>query len=178
MTNNREDFKKQIAKTKEKVNEAVANWTEDQLQEHMAKVASIYQNHKNANKLGDFEWDSENVYFWSTYDDNPAKLPERQALGWGFATREDAKRAGLTDSLVSETTADGETCVEMSHKSHRAVLLKIPRELYEMNKKVRERVKQNRPVFDSEGNSVDISSTNTDDKNTVIRRKEQTIELK
>lgn len=157
---------------------AMANLTEEQLLEHMAKVEHIYRQSKLPNKLGNFDWDTEYDYYWNTYEDNgdAEKLQRRLSLGWCFATREDAVKSGLSSKNLSDQTLDGESCVEMSHKSSRAVLLKIPKSLRELNRKVKQRVQQNSTLIDVDGNM----STKTEKivGNTVVEHvKEHTIKL-
>ncbi len=171
----KEEFKKLVKEKKEQLKEVVAKLSPSQLKAHYAKVEKLYKLRKTPSLLGDFSFDKENVYYWNTYDDNPRKLPERQALGWGFATREEARKAGLGNRLTDQTL-DGETCVEMSHQSHRAVLLKIPKELYDINREIKERIKQNRPVLDADGNL--FKSKTTEDLDRVVhRRTEQEVNL-
>lgn len=178
MTNKRQkEYQEQIKKKKEELSKTVSEWSEDDIQAHIERVANVYRNKTVANKLGNFSWDSANRYFWNTYDGNLEKLSNRLKMGWAFATREDAHRAGLTDEQLTEGSVEGETCVEMSHKNCKAVLLKIPNELYEMNEKVKERIKQNKPILDADGNDISLD-TSEDSQRVVSRRKESMIQLK
>lgn len=172
----RKKYKQEVAEKQAKLKTAAKDWSEEQLREHVEKISKIYASSKNAQKLGNFDWDTENVYYWSTYDGNARKLPVRRELGWGFATKEDAARAGLLDTTISRNEIDGESCVEMSHNSARAVLLKIPKEVYEVNQRIRERVKNNKPIFDADGNSLDVK-TSDDGHNIVGKRQESTVQL-
>lgn len=157
---------------------AMANLTEDQLLEHMAKVERIYRESKTPNKLGNFDWDTEYDYFWNTYSDNgdAEKLQRRLALGWSFATREDAQKSGLSSQNLSDQTLDGESCVEMSHKNSRAVLLKIPKSIRELNRKVKQRVKEKSALIDVDG-QVSTKTQKIVDGSVVEHIKEHTIKL-
>lgn len=156
----KQEYQKKVEETKKKLDKAISEWTEEDVQEHLIKAASIYHNQNYGRRLGNFSWDTENRYHWHVYDDfNNFKLSRRLKLGWTFARLEDAKRAGLTDESLSATTIDGETCVEMSHKNQRAVLLKIPRQLWEINQRAKQIARENRPLVDADGNPVQIKET-------------------
>lgn len=169
-----EQYKKDIKEKKQKIQKAISEMSDAELKEHMDRVANVYKTHKSPDLLGDLHSDPHNVYHWHTYeDDSGFKLKRRKDLGWGFATKEDAMRLGLLDERLSDRTIDGETCVEMSHKSHRAVLLKMPRELHTLNQKVKERVRANKYKFDVDGNEADVKESRGDSK--IVRKRNEGI---
>lgn len=173
-----EKFKQDVKERAAEIEKKVSDWTEEDMIKHMSMAADVYRDRKTGNRLGDFSFDPAHRYYWHVEDGNPDKLRFRRKLGWGFATRADAEKAGLIDDRVSDQTVDGHTCVEMSHKSDRAVLLKIPVELYNMNERVKERLKQNRPVLDSEGKEAGITKVHESDTKTVGKRVEQMLTMK
>lgn len=165
----REEFKAKVAHKKKKIKAL----SQDELQAHMDRVRDVYQTKHKADKLGNFDWDPTYKYHWNTYDDGDFsdKLTKRVELGWGYATLEDAKKSGLADEKVNNATIDGETCVEMSHKNCKAVLLKIHRDLYNLNTKIREDVEKERLSTDAQGHDVSVNKVDNG-QSTVVHHTE------
>jgi hypothetical protein len=161
------------------VKEKVSAMSDADIQAHIEKIEKIYRESALPNRLGNFEWDTENDYYWNTYDSSGdmTKLNRRLSLGWSFATREDAVKSGLASDLLKDVSSiDGETTVEMSHKSCRAVLLKIPKSINKLNKAIKERIRNNKQLLDSDGNVAQVSERYEGDKR-VEHIREKTISL-
>jgi hypothetical protein len=163
---------------KSKIRDKVKDWTPEQVKAHVDRVTKIYSTRRKGELLGNFDWDSENHYYWHTYTRDSQKLTDRLAMGYGFATKDDAVNSGLlNDSVSSVSTVDGETCVEMSHKSHRAVLLKIPKELYQLNEVTKYRARNNQASKSYDGQTVQKQEI-TKGNSTTVYLKEPTLEVK
>ena len=166
----RETYLKNFVKSKDKFQKEMSQWTDEELQEHASNLERFYRagSTMSSNTLGDFSHDPNYRYHWHTLDGNDTKMHVRQALGWTFATQEDALAAGISPDRLA-----GDSVVEMSHNSHRAVLLKIPRELDEFNRRAKEKISKNQKVLDSSGQAVSVTEVEEDKQNVVRNRREK-----
>jgi hypothetical protein len=166
MSKSRKQYLETFEENKNKFAKDVESWTDEELLEYKKVINGYYNDDLvKKHKLGDFSHDKENIYYWHTLvkgaDD---KLRRRTAIGWSHATIEDLEGSGLEGQTI-----DGSTAVTMSHGSTNAVLLKIPRKLYDLSQKFKEKARAKELLTDYKGNEVKQRTSINDSSIDVIR---------
>ena len=151
------DVKAAYKERKGKFEKSMDTWTPKELEEHKRRVESFYKTGTaSVNLLGDFSNDPTNVYYWHTVDKNHEnKLKRRRDLGWAVASRADIENAEIS---VSSKYGDirGETAVIANHGDVKAILLKIPRDLYNFNREMKRNISNKQTGLDIKGDRVAI----------------------
>lgn len=153
----KQEQKDQFQKAKDKFQKKMSEWSPEELQEHL-NALSFDALDREALYLGDFSWDPNNVYYWHTVERNSEiKLAKRFALGYRYATPEDASRAKISlPTKLSEV--DGSSIVIADHGDVKAILLKIPKEVKEFNQKTKENLRAKERNRDYKGNEVQVKN--------------------
>lgn len=143
------EYLKQFKQGKEQYQKDLSEWTDAELAEHYKELESYYgRSIRTDNLLGRFD-DPNNVYYWHTIEENnPVKLERRLAIGYSIVQNEED--VGLKRSQDASRMGNSSVIKDVKG-GDRAVLLKIPKELYELNQRIKQQKSNNQALFDPEG---------------------------
>ena len=131
-------------------------WTDEDFDAHYSTLDQVYSTSMHQiNYLGDFSKDPNFHYHWHTIsDDHEDKYMTRYKLGYRTATLEDLKKSGL-ERRTSDGSLYGETVVKCNVKGgQEAILLKIPKNLYDLNQRMKYKLRDKQNSVDVHGNSI------------------------
>src|SRR6266542_1011178 len=134
-----------------KFEKTMDTWTPEEIQSHIEETTEYYAGDNINGLLGDFTWDKQHQYHWHVIGgDSDLKLSKRMKMGWRYAPVDVIERAGIS-MTAKRTKMDGSTVVLANHKSSKALLLRIPKELFELNQTIKERVRNSKSLVDVKG---------------------------
>lgn len=163
MKDNVKEYLKQFKSNKEKYHKDLESWTEEELKEHYKEVDAYYgRSIRTDNLLGRFN-DKENHYHWHTIDQQNSSLLEHR-LGIGYSIVDDISEVGMKRSqdpaVLGNSLSVG--------SGDKAILLRIPQKLYELNQKIKHAKSNKKSLFDHNGNPLKFSVKEGDKSRTVF----------
>jgi hypothetical protein len=155
MKDTTKEYLKQFASNKDHYKKTLDNWTDAELAEHYKELDAYYgRSIRTENLLGRFE-DKSKVYYWHLIDDNnPVKLEKRLSIGYSIVQSEE--EVGMKRSQDSSRLGSSSVVKDMKG-GNKAVLLQIPKELYDLNQEIKQRKSNQQALFDHNGNPLKVT---------------------
>jgi len=154
------EYLKQFTQNKEKYEKDLTNWTDEELAEHYKELETYYgRSIRTDNLMGRFN-DKNHIYYWHNIDENnPALLEKRLAIGYSMVHADDAP--GMKRSQDASRLGNS-TVIQDVKNGVKAVLLRIPTNLYDLNQKVKQLQSNKKALFDHNGNPLKITTKSND----------------